>query len=186
MKCRSADRCDGVGSSQDVNPLAIDERMVGPDTLDNRDTSLQTIKTFSVHSHLTAAVAQSNSVTFFYAQHRGILGMEHHTRSALASNGSRRFVERRIQIVPSRSCYQPKWQFVCRLFDNRPMIGKCWRSSSSGAKSAGFEGLPIRSKVKLAVRMRKTIDIMRLGERRLAVNPALLLQVLKGTPTRFL
>src|SRR5258708_30907929 len=99
--------------------------------------------------------------------------MNHHARPLLLRKRCRRLIEGRIEKAARRRRREPEWMLLVRLFDRGPVIGQSRHFGDWPAvvRAAERHIWPVRLETKLAVRPGKTVQIMRLPERRLAIEP---------------
>ena len=184
----AAERGDGVGAGQRVDAAAVGVGGIGPDRFRNQHAAAHAVENFGVDLHLAALVAERDVVAVGDAERRGVVGMDHHRGPTLAGERGWRFGEGRIEKAARRRRGQAERMLGVRLLDHLPMVGKFRNGGRRGCPVPAAERhfRPVRLETEFLVRISEAVEVMRGGEIRLAIDPAVSLDLGKRAPAGFL
>ena len=182
----AAERRHRVGAGECVDAAAVGVSRIRPDRFGDQHAAAHAVEQLGVQAHLTAAVAEHDRIAVGDGERCGILRIDHHHRPAFPGQRGRRLGETRIEKAARRRGGQPKRMLGVGLLDHGPVVGQRRNVRSMIAvPAAERHGRPIRLEAELAVGIREALEIMRGGEIRLAVDPAVFFQFGERAPAGF-
>ncbi|MNL37338.1 hypothetical protein D3C87_1594800 [compost metagenome] len=189
MESRAAIGGDGIGARQNIDTLAVQMRLVGPQPFGNQNAGPRTLHDFRVKTHFAAAIADTHDVAIGYTVAGGVLGTDHHFRTAFLLHGGFRFREGGVEEVARWRCRQSERMLSVGGFDDIYLIREFRKLRNRPHHADVFRRFvwrrpcrPFGAETEFSVTITKALEIMRHLERGLRIDPFFFRQRIEIAP----
>src|SRR5262245_16443462 len=156
-----------------VDALAAFEVRVGGDAFDDDDALLHALERLGRQHDLAALVAHAHPRPIGYAEACQVVRVHLDARLAVARLAGRHLVEGRVEIVARRAGGEAEGMAGVGILRHVPMVGQARHigGDSDAVRARRGHVLPIWLETESLVRVAEALEVVRLLERRLAVDP---------------